>query len=68
MGEFEKLVVKLQCFTEEREKTFGSIYQEVLTTEGLINRDSTVYCQNSAHKLIHVRNKDLFFSLPLSIS
>ena len=41
-------MIKLQCLTEEREKTFGASYREVLTTEGSINRDSTVCCQNSA--------------------
>ena len=33
--------VKLQCLTEEREKTFGSSYWEVRKNEGLRNQGST---------------------------
>ena len=40
--EFEKLGVKLQCSTEDRETTFGSSYQEVRKNEGSRNRDSSV--------------------------
>jgi len=40
--EFEKSEVKLQCWSEERETTFGSSYWEVRKIEGSRNRDSTV--------------------------